>query len=330
MRAVGKETLVSAQDKEIVAEKDPSAVLPATRVRVSEEGRWIGPCSHLAQERDRLAGLRFSGFEWKPLGVTLGAEIHGVALGANLGAELVAEIRAALCAFKVLVFRDQTLSSAEHTGFARLFGELEVHPFIPPNPDEPELVRFEKGAEIGGYENQWHHDVTWRECPSLGAVLRAVEVPSVGGDTLFCDMNAAYEGLDPVLREKIDGSVAVHDYIRAFGHNVPADKVDEMRALYPEVEHPVVRTHPETGKRCLFVNSIFTREILGLSPRESDEILRELCAEADYPEYQLRVRWEPGTVVFWDNRAVQHYASSDYWPQARVMERASICGDRPV
>ena len=316
--------------KEIVAEEDPSATLPATRIRVSDTGRWVGPCSHLAQERERLGSLGFSGFDWKPLGVTLGAEIHGVALGEDLSPVLVAEIRAALCAFKVLVFRAQNLSSAQHTGFAKLFGDLEIHPFIPPNPDEPELVRFEKGSDISGYENVWHHDVTWRECPSMGAVLRAVEVPAVGGDTLFCDMNAAYEGLDAGLRSRVDGLRAVHDYIKAFGHNVPADKVEEMRALYPEVEHPVVRTHPETGKRCLFVNSIFTREIIGLSPDDSHNLLEELCAEADYPEYQVRVRWEPGTVVFWDNRAVQHYASSDYWPQVRIMERASICGDRPV
>ena len=318
------------EKKEIVAQEDPSAALSATRVRVSDTGRWIGPCSHLAPERERLSRLKFAGFDCKPLGVSLGAEIQGLSLSADLGPELVREIRAALCAFKVLVFREQSLSSSEHTGFARLFGELEIHPFIPPNPDEPELVRFEKGAQVGGYENQWHHDVTWRECPSMGAVLRAVEVPLVGGDTLFCDMSAAYEGLDPDLREKVDGAMAIHDYVKAFGHNVPADKVDEMRALYPEVEHPVVRTHPETGKRCLFVNSIFTREISGLPADESEAVLRELCAEADYPEYQVRVRWEPGTVVFWDNRSVQHYASSDYWPESRTMERASICGDRPV
>jgi len=316
--------------QEIVAAKDPSAVLPATRVRMSDDGRWIGPCSHLAAERERLAALRFRGFDTKALGVTLGAEIHGISIGPDLAPDQVSEIRDALCAFKVIVFREQTLTSAEHAGFARLFGDLEIHPFIPPNPEEPELVRFEKGPDVSGYENQWHHDVTWRECPSLGAVLRAVEVPDVGGDTLFCDMNAVYEGLDPELRSRIDGLTARHDYMKAFGHNVPEDKAAEMRALYPVVEHPVVRTHPETGKRCLFVNSIFTQEIIGLSSRESEDILKELCAHADYPEYQVRIRWEPGTVVFWDNRSLQHYASSDYWPQARVMERASVCGDKPV
>ncbi len=274
--------------------------------------------------------MRFEAFDCNPLAVTMGAEINGLALGPNLQPALVAEIRAALCAFKVLVFRGQNLSSAEHVGFSRLFGELEIHPFIPPNPERPELVRFEKGPEVSGYENQWHHDVTWRECPSMGAVLRAVEVPQVGGDTLFCDMNAVYEGLEAKLRKRIDDLVAVHDYMKAFGHNVPKEKADEMRLLYPPVEHPVVRTHPETGKRCLFVNAIFTREIMGISAEESAEILKDLCSQADYPEYQVRIRWEPGTIVFWDNRAVQHYASSDYWPQSRVMERASICGDRPV
>ena len=315
---------------EIVAKKDPSAVLPAMRIRVAERGKWIGPANHLAIERERLAGLQFSHFERNLLSPTLGAEIVGLSLDGELSSACITEIREALCAFKVLVFRNQNLSAGAHLAFARRFGELEVHPFIPPNPDYPELVRFEKSAEVAGYENLWHHDVTWREEPSMGAILRAIEVPDVGGDTLFCDMHAAYGGLTEELREKIDSLVAVHDYMKAFAHNVPEDKAAEMRALYPEVLHPVVRRHPETGQRSIFVNSVFTREIVGMSPEQGADILAELYAQADYPEYQVRVSWQPGTVVFWDNRAVQHYASSDYWPQPRIMERASVRGDRPV
>lgn len=312
------------------AEQDnPFTALPVNRIRMAPMGDWMGPASHLAQERERLLQLHFEDFDHHLVGPSLGAEIGGIDLSQPLQDHVVREIRRALCEFKVLIFRDQVINSTQHVDFARHFGELEIHPFIPSNTDHPELVRFEKTAEIAGYENTWHHDVTWRETPSMGAILHALEVPEVGGDTLFADMHAAYEGLDPQLRERIDELSAVHDYMRAFGHTVAPAEAAQMREQYPEVVHPVVRTHPETGQRSLFVNSVFTREILGVSASESDELIRYLGSEASYPEYQIRVRWEPDTLVFWDNRAVMHYASSDYWPQRRVMERASIIGDRP-
>lgn len=214
--------------------------------------------------------------------------------------------------------------------FARRFGELEVHPFIPGNPDQPELVRFEKGAETGGFENGWHHDVTWRETPSMGAILRAVQVPPTGGDTLFSDMAAAYDGLDDETRARIDDMTAIHDFAYAFGHSVPDDKKAEMREAYPLVEHPVVRTHPETGRRLLYVNPYFTSHIVGLDPDESRSLISYLSGRAALLEYQCRFQWENDSIAFWDNRIVQHYAASDYWPDVRIMERASIVGDRPV
>jgi taurine dioxygenase len=229
----------------------------------------------------------------------------------------------------VLFFRDQPLKSAAHVALARRFGELELHPFIAANTDHPELVRFEKSAKVGGYENGWHADVTWRECPSMGAILHAITVPAAGGDTLFCDMAAVYDGLDDELRDRIDDLVAVHDYAQVFGHTISEEARDEMRAKYPPVEHPVVRTHPESGRRLLFVNRFFTSHIKGLDPDEGRALIDQLCREANYPEYQCRFRWEPDSVAFWDNRAVQHYAVSDYWPEVRVVERASIVGDRP-
>jgi taurine dioxygenase len=289
----------------------------------------MGPASHLADEQARLSQLRFKEFELHPIGPTLGAEISGISLGEALSDKVVHEIRRALCAFKVLIFRDQAINSTQHVEFARRFGELEIHPFIPSNTDHAELVRFEKTADLAGYENLWHHDVTWREKPSMGAILHAIEIPKLGGDTLFADMHAAYEGLEPQIRERIDNLLAIHDYMRAFGHTVAPDQAAKMREQYPEVIHPVVRTHPETGQRSLFVNHVFTREIIDLEPEESDQLIKYLGSEASHPEYQIRVRWEPDSLVFWDNRAVMHYASSDYWPQRRVMERASIIGDRP-
>ena len=163
----------------------------------------------------------------------------------------------------------------------------------------------------------------------MGAVLHAIEVPPVGGDTLFCDMYAAYEGSTTTTKARLEGLVARHDFVRAFGHNVPDDRRAEMRAQYPVVEHPVVVTHDGTGRRLLYVNRVFTDGIVGLEPDESDELLQLLYRQAETVEYQVRFSWTPDSVAFWDNRAVQHYASSDYWPERRVMERASITGSRP-
>ncbi len=155
----------------------------------------VGPFTHVAEERDRLAGLRWQAFEARQLGSTVGAELSGVDLTTDLPDEVIAEIRQALYDYKVIFFRDQPMNPQQHVAFARRFGELEIHPFLPSNTGEAELVRFEKTAEVSGYENSWHHDVTWRECPSMGAVLHALAVPDQGGDTLFSDMHAAYDAL---------------------------------------------------------------------------------------------------------------------------------------
>jgi taurine dioxygenase len=218
----------------------------------------------------------------------------------------------------------------QHLGLARRFGELEVHPFLPSNDVQPELVRVDKGPSVAGYENNWHHDVTWRKRPSKSTILRCVEAPPIGGDTLFADMFAVHDGLPDDLRAEIDGLSAVHSFERSFGSQVPDERKDEFRALYPEVEHPVVCTHDRTGRQFLYVNRVFVDRFVDRSHEESVDLLDRLCRQTDYPEYQCRFRWEPGSIAFWDNRAVQHYASSDYWPDVRVMERASIMGGRPV
>jgi hypothetical protein len=143
-------------------------------------------------------------------------------------------------------------------------------------------------------------------------------------------MNAAYEGLSPERKREIEGLVAVHDFLKAFGHQVPKERRTEMRAKYPPVEHPVVRTHPESGLRSIFVNRIFTSHVVGMDRERSTALIDSLCREADYPEYQCRFQWEKDSIAFWDNRTVQHYAASDYWPEVRIMERASIIGERPA
>lgn len=309
---------------------DPITRLAPRRVRIERFGIELGPLLHLHEERARLATPHFEHITVIPRGATLGAEIRDVELHGELSDAVVAEIRQAWLDYKVVYFRDQPLSAADHVGFARRFGALETHPFLAGSPEHPELVRFTKGVEAGGFENGWHHDVTWRECPSMGALLRSVEVPTTGGDTLFCDMAAAYDGLDDEVKRRIDGRRAVHDYSLAFGSFVEESRREELRAQYPMVEHPVVRTHPETGRKVLFVNAYFTSHIVGMDPDESTELLVHLIGQASIAEYQYRLAWEADQLTFWDNRVVQHYAASDYYPDVRVMERASIIGDRPV
>jgi taurine dioxygenase len=305
-------------------ERNLASVFPEWR------GLEMGPRTYLHEERARLAALDWKHFEVGLLGSTVGAELRGIDLRTDLPAEVFAEIRQALLDYKVIFFRDQPLDAAQQVAFAKRFGELELHPFIPPNPDHPELCRFEKSAELGGYENLWHHDVTWREKPSKIAILHAVAVPQTGGDTLFSDMYAAYDALDEEWKRRIDDMVVVHDYVRAFGGGIPEDKKAEMRARFPQPEHPAAGTHPETGRRYLFVNRVFVDHIKGMTREQSLPIIEHLARQAEYPEHQCRFHWTKDAIAIWDNRAVQHYAASDYWPDVRIMERASVVGERPV
>jgi alpha-ketoglutarate-dependent taurine dioxygenase len=312
---------------------DNKTSAPYTGARRFTMARWVvqvGPLGHLAGERERLARLSWQHFDARPLGATIGALISGVDLTVELPQSVIAELRQALLDYKVIFFREQPLTPAAHVAFARRFGELELHPFIPANPDEPELVRFAKSADVGGYENSWHSDVSWREVPSMGAVLHAVEVPQTGGDTLFADMGAAYDGLDDETKARIQDLSAVHDYMQAFGSLVKPEDREKTRAEFPPAVHPVVRTHGETGRKLIYVNRNFTDHIVGLDADDSIALIDRLSREADTIEYQCRFSWEPHSVAFWDNRAVQHYACSDYWPSVRVTERASIVGERPV
>jgi taurine dioxygenase len=264
-----------------------------------------------------------------PLSPTVGAEINGVSLSEPMDEETFDEVHRALLEYKVIFFRDQDITPEQHVTFARRFGELETHPFVPHREGHPEVMVLKKNEQIGGYENVWHSDVTWRLEPSLGSVLLAREVPAVGGDTLFCDMYAGYEGLSERVRTSLDGLRAVHDFTRTFGRMMSAEELAKKQQEFPPAEHPVVRTHPETGRKGLYVNTAFTSHIVGMEPDESDRLLDRLYRQATVPEYQCRFRWRPYSVAFWDNRAVQHYAASDYFPSPRVMERVTIIGDKP-
>jgi taurine dioxygenase len=265
-----------------------------------------------------------------PVTPTIGAEVEGVDLDQRCHPGTLFELEKAWLDHKVLFLRDQQhVTTDRHVDFCRQFGELERHPFAPPKPGHPEVMVVLANERRRGNENTWHSDVTWREMPSLGSMLRAIEVPATGGDTLFADMEAAYDGLGAELQDRLVGLTAVHDLAAVAAGIAGREAAEALREQFPPSEHPVIRTHPDTGRRSIYVNAAFTTHIVGLHRDESDMLLQHLYRQAAIPEYQCRLHWEPGTVALWDNRCVQHYAVSDYWPATRIMERVTICGDRP-
>ena len=272
----------------------------------------------------------------------LGAELSNVNLGvASRTPELVTEIRALLLQHKVLFFRDQDITRAEHVAFARHFGELEDHPVAAGDPDNPGLVRIYRTPDQTNdrYENAWHTDATWREKPPFGCVLRCVECPPVGGDTMWANMALAYEKLPEEIKARIAGLRARHSIEATFGAAMPIEKRLALKAQYPDAEHPVVRTHPETGEKILFVNVFTTHFTNYHTPQNvrfgqdanpgASQLLNLLISQSYIPEFQVRFRWKPNSVAFWDNRSTQHYAVMDYPPCHRKMERAGIIGDKP-
>jgi taurine dioxygenase len=274
------------------------------------------------------------GLTIEPLSPHIGATIHGIDLSKPVSDELAAAVRAALVDRKVLFFRDQDITTQQHLEFGRKFGELEVHPFGKQNAEYPEVLAIEHDKDNKGRENLWHSDVTWRLEPSLGSILRAREVPANGGDTLFANMEMAYDELPDDFKEKLDGAVAVHDFVN-FRHGLrkkglSEEEIEVYNKRYPNPHHPVIRTHPESGRKSIYVNFAFTQYIEGWDRTESDAMLQFLYSRAAIPEYQCRFSWENNSIAFWDNRSSQHYAVSDYWPAVRRMERVTVIGDKPV
>jgi taurine dioxygenase len=264
-----------------------------------------------------------------PLTATIGAEISGVDLASDLPDDVIAGIRAALLEWKVIFFRDQHgLDRERHVAFGRRFGDLEVHPLTPADQNEPEIFVLPSEGKMRA-PDVWHSDVTWRPEPSMGSILRIVESPPLGGDTLWADMGAAYDLLDEGTKEQIDPLVALHDYTRVFGRHLPPEKQAKLREKHPTAEHPVVRTHPDTGRKTIYVNRAFTCGIKGMDDADAMPLLARLQITATVPDVQCRFRWQPGSVAFWDNRATQHCVSNDFLPSRRVMERVTVVGDRP-
>ena len=277
-----------------------------------------------------------------PLTCALGAEVSNVNLGdASRDDGLFQAVRALLLTHKVLFLRNQDITRAEHVAFARRFGELEDHPVAGSDPENPGLVRIYKSPEQPNdrYENAWHTDATWREKPPFGCVLRCVECPPVGGDTIWANMGLAYERLPQHVKQQIEGLRARHSIEASFGAAMPIEKRLALHAQFPDAEHPVVRTHPETGEKIVFVNAFTTHFTNYHSPERvrfgqdynpgASQLLNYLVSQAFVPEYQVRFRWQPNSVAIWDNRCTQHYAVMDYPPCHRKMERAGIIGDKP-
>jgi taurine dioxygenase len=267
------------------------------------------------------------------LGVKLGAQIRGLDLKQAMPPEIFSALEAALIEHKVLVLPDQNLTSAEHVAVSRMFGDLEVHP-MRPQGDLPEILVLDNHKDNPVLSTDvWHSDTTFRKNPTKYTILRCQIMPKNGGDTLWADMEAAYEGLSGKFKNMIEGLRAIHDFqnFRVLFKNTDADRarLRRMEELFPNPSHPVVRTHPVTGRKSIYVNPQFTVRIEGLAPAESRAILDVLFAQARVPEYQFRLRWAPGMIVFWDNRSTQHYAANDYYPQRRRMERTAVVGDVP-
>ncbi len=270
----------------------------------------------------------------KQLGPRVGAEIHGLDATKPLNQASVQTIRDALLEHGILVFRDQDITREQQAAFAAQFGTLTIHPISPHLEELPEMIVLDNDGENPPLATDvWHSDETFRLEPPMGTVLRAVIVPRVGGDTLFCSMTAAFEGLSDHMQQFISGLEATHDFKnfkKLYGKSAEhRQRLWEMEDRFPNPVHPVVRIHPVTEKKAIFVNPQFTLAIKDMKQDESDALLDLLYRQANIPEYQFRVHWRTNTMSFWDNRLVQHYAARDYLPDRRRIERVTVLGDRP-
>jgi taurine dioxygenase len=266
-------------------------------------------------------------------GAHLGAEVRGVDFSKPLAKKNRQAIADALAEHEILVFPEIDITVQEQAAFGIQFGELSVHPFSPHDAQMPELIILDNDGEHPPLATDiWHSDETFREEPPMATILRARIVPDVGGDTVFASMTAAFEGLSERWQCFLTGLEAVHDFkpFRRLYSGDPASrgKLHDMEEAFPNPVHPVVRLHPVTGKKVIFVSPQFTQHITGMTESESSAILDMLYRLAEVPEYQFRVTWKPGTMVFWDNRSVQHYAARDYLPHRRRMERVTLKGGK--
>ncbi|MEM1405000.1 MAG: taurine dioxygenase [Pseudomonadota bacterium] len=272
-------------------------------------------------------------FDVKPMAGALGAELHGISLKDSLSHDLVAELRALLNEYEVLFFRDQPIDPVAQKALALSFGPLQTHPAYETIEGFPEITVLESTPDKPTKIEAWHSDMTFREHPPMGTVLKAVVTPPKGGDTLWASMTAAYAALSAPMQHFLSSLNAVHDFSWGFKESLAEvggrERLASALATYPPVRHPVVRTHPETGRKVLFVNSLFTTHIEGLSAGESASVLDFLFEHIKTPEFSVRFQWQPHSIAIWDNRSTQHKPVNDYFPAHRRMERITIDGDMP-
>lgn len=277
-----------------------------------------------------MSDNNYSGMIANPLTPAIGAEIKNIDLGAGLNGTNFESLREALYRYQVIFFRDQAITVEAQKELGKRFGELVAHPNDPGLEGHPEVMTIhadESSKRIAG--ERWHSDVSCSNEPPMGSILRIFEVPSHGGDTLFSSMYSAYQGLSELMKEFLGGLSAIHDgapYYKSVNRKIGRD--DDGKE-YPKSEHPVIRTHPITGRKGIFVNEIFTSHIVGLEKKESDVVLNFLFDHVKKPEFQCRFHWEKNSIAFWDNRCTQHLAMWDYWPEVRSGYRVTVKGDKP-
>ena len=266
-----------------------------------------------------------------PFAPALGAEVRGVDLANGLDRETCGEIRSAFLQFGVLFFKGQSeIPPAVQVAIGRMFGELHMHPAAPQMPGFPELfvIHTHRDSKVANGEF-WHSDVSCDEIPPLGTILQIHVLPDIGGDTLFANMYAVYDALSAPIKQMLAGLTALHESEHVYRGRYSDRGVEDQGKAYPKATHPVIRTHPETGQKAIFVNRTFTTRINELSEAESDAVLEFLFNHCEQIDFQIRFRWALNDVAFWDNRCVMHHAVWDYWPNERKGRRVTIKGDRP-
>ncbi len=280
---------------------------------------YLPPLRHDGQATDDYKVVTVA-----PIAGSLGAKVSGVDLSDGLDGDLLADIHRALLNHLVLVFPGQELSAEQLIALGKTFGSLHVNPFVAGLPDHPEIMQIRSEEnETARFAGRWHSDITWEARPSMGSLLHARTIPAYGGDTLFANMYMAWEALTPTMRRTLDGLQAEHTAFQGHGRAAAFADAPEV------VTHPLARTHPETGRKALFVNEYFTCGILGMTSAESQPLLDFLFRHLQRPEFTMRVRWTENALVFWDNRCTQHYAANDYPGDPRLMWRVTINGDKP-
>ena len=265
----------------------------------------------------------YQSFEAIPVTPVLGAELRAIDLGGPLSDQQIEDLHDALLQYQVIFFRDQHMSRDQHKDLGRCFGTLHCHPSIPGPKGHPEILMLHSDEEVQMAASAWHSDVSCDQVPNLGSILYGKVVPKTGGDTCWASMYAAYDGLSSSMQEFLSGLTGIHESAHVYA------KLKGSVANYPSAEHPIIRTHPETGRQGLYVNSIFTTGIKELKKAEERSVLDFLFRHIETPEFQVRFHWQENSVAFWDNRCTQHRATADFFPQTRTMQRVTINGDQP-